>query len=277
MDLFNSNAKNKALKDLEEAQRKYNDAGLKASKAAERLYGKRKEAVKAIEQLEKLLQRQQDFPMEGIKRIADARANIRLFTEAVINEEALTNTPNDKTGRYIGMAIAGTTTGAAVATLGAPAAMALATTFGTAATGTAISTLSGAAATNAALAWIGGGALAVGGGGMATGATILAMAGPIGLAIGGATAGVAFWKTIKRNEKIAREADMAREKLVSTTRNVNNVTNRIEILSTDISDLTHKLQDWAKKPLEQLSVYYDNIVETIEELCKKINEKFHLS
>ena len=277
MDLFNSNAKNKALKDLEEAQRKYNDAGLKAGKAAEELYVNRKKAVKAIEQLEKRLQRQQDFPMESIKRIADARANIRLFTEAVINDEALTNTPNDTTGRYIGMAIAGTTTGAAVATLGAPAAMALATTFGTAATGTAISTLTGAAATNAALAWIGGGALAVVGGGMATGATILAMAGPIGLAIGGATAGVAFWKTIKRNEKIAREADMAREKLVSTTRNVNNVTNRIERLSDDIFILTHKLQVWEKKPLEQLSVYYDNIVETIEELCIKINEKFHLS
>ena len=70
---------------------------------------------------------------------------------------------------------------------------------------------------------------------------------------------------------------MAREKLVSTTRNVNNVTNRIERLSDDISILTHKLQDWGKKPLEQLSVYYDNIVETIEELCKKINVKFHLS
>ena len=187
MDLFKSNAKNKALKDLEMAQMDYNVAGQKAGKAAEKLYGNRKEAVKAIERLEKLLQRQPDFPMEGIKRIADARASIRIFTEAVSNETALENTPNDPTGRYLGMALAGTTAGAAVATLGAPAAMALATTFGTAATGTAISSLTGAAATNAALAWIGGGALAVGGGGMATGATILAMAGPIGIAIGGAT------------------------------------------------------------------------------------------
>lgn len=276
MDLFKSNAKDKALKDLEKAQMDYNVAGQKAGKAAEKLYRRRKEAVKAIEQLEKRLQRQQDFPMESIKRIADARATIRIFTEAVTSEAALTNTPNDTTGRYIGMALAGTTTGAAVATLGAPAAMALATTFGTAATGTAISTLTGAAATNAALAWIGGGALAVGGGGMATGATILAMAGPIGLAIGGATAGVAFWKTIKRNEKIAREADMAREKLVSTTRNVNNVTNRIERLSENISELTRRLKDWENTP-DQLSTNYKDIIQTIEELCKKINEKFHLS
>ena len=277
MDLFNSNAKNRALKDLEEAQREYNVAGLKAGKAAERLYGERKEAVKAIEQLEKLLQRQQDFPMESIKRIADARATIRIFTEAVTSEAALTDTPNDTKGRYIGMTLAGTTAGAAVDTLGAPAAMALVTTFGTAATGTAISTLTGAA-TNTALAWMEGGVIGgVVGGVMATSATILAMTGPIGLAIGGATTGVAFWKKMKRNELIAREADMARKELMLTTKIVNNVTNRIERLSADISNLTHKLQDWTRKPIEQLSAYYGNIVETIEELCKKINEKFNLS
>ena len=62
-----------------------------------------------------------------------------------------------------------------------------ATTFGTASTGAAISTLSGAAATNAALAWLGGGALATGGGGMVAGNALLAMAGPIGWTIAGAT------------------------------------------------------------------------------------------
>ncbi len=66
--------------------------------------------------------------------------------------------------------------GAGIAVLGPTAAMAVATTFGTASTGTAIATLSGAAATNAALAWLGGGALAVGGGGMAAGKAFLAMA-----------------------------------------------------------------------------------------------------
>ncbi len=66
-------------------------------------------------------------------------------------------------------------------------AMWIATTFGTASTGTAISALSGAAATKAALAWLGGGALSSGGGGMAAGSAFLAMAGPIGWGIGGAT------------------------------------------------------------------------------------------
>lgn len=63
--------------------------------------------------------------------------------------------------------------------------MGIATTFGTASTGTAIATLSGAAQTNAALAWLGGGALVAGGGGMGAEETFLAMAGPVGWAIGG--------------------------------------------------------------------------------------------
>lgn len=55
----------------------------------------------------------------------------------------------------------------------AAAAYKAAAAVGVASTGTAISTLSGAAATNAILAWLGGGALAVGGGGMALGTTVL--------------------------------------------------------------------------------------------------------
>ncbi len=80
---------------------------------------------------------------------------------------------------------AGVGAGVAVAALGPTAAMGIATTFGVASTGTAISALSGAAATNAALAWLGGGALAVGGGGMAAGEAFLALAGPVGWAIAG--------------------------------------------------------------------------------------------
>lgn len=81
--------------------------------------------------------------------------------------------------------VAGVGIGGAVAALGPTAAMGVATTFGVASTGTAISSLSGAAATNAALAWLGGGALATGGGGMVAGEAFLALAGPIGWTIAG--------------------------------------------------------------------------------------------
>ncbi|MVU76006.1 hypothetical protein GPX89_01960 [Nocardia sp. ET3-3] len=82
---------------------------------------------------------------------------------------------------------AGFAAGTAVAGLAPSAAMWVATTFGTASTGTAISTLSGAASSQAALAWLGGGALAAGGGGTAAGTALLALAGPIGWTIAGAT------------------------------------------------------------------------------------------
>lgn len=82
---------------------------------------------------------------------------------------------------------AGLASGAAVASMAPTAALWVATTFGTASTGTAISTLSGAVATKAALAWLGGGALAAGGGGTAAGSALLALAGPIGWTVAGAT------------------------------------------------------------------------------------------
>ena len=64
----------------------------------------------------------------------------------------------------------------AVGGLGAPLAVStLVASLGTASTGTAISTLSGAAATKATLAWLGGGALAAGGWGVAGGVGVIAL------------------------------------------------------------------------------------------------------
>ena len=100
---------------------------------------------------------------------------------------------------------AGVSAGVAVATLGPTVAMGIATTFGVASTGTAISALSGAAATNAALAWLGGGALVVGGGGMAAGDALLALAGPVGWVIAGVailSSGLFVWKAKSEKEQL---------------------------------------------------------------------------
>lgn len=91
---------------------------------------------------------------------------------------------NDAKMKDAAMGIAGAGAGVAVVAFGPSVAMGVATTFGVASTGTAISALSGAAATNAALAWLGGGALVAGGGGMSAGAALLALANPVGIAIG---------------------------------------------------------------------------------------------
>lgn len=107
--------------------------------------------------------------------------------------------------KHVGKGAAGAGAGVAVAALGPTAAMGVATTFGVASTGTAISTLSGAAATNAALAWLGGGAIAAGGGGMAAGETLLALAGPVGWAIAGVallTSGILLFKGKKDKDRV---------------------------------------------------------------------------
>lgn len=118
------------------------------------------------------------------------------------------NSTKTESGATAGL---GAAAGAATA-FGAPtAAMAIATTFGTASTGTAISTLSGAAATKAALAWLGGGALAAGGGGMSAGSALLALAGPVGIALAGtsllAGAGWAAYKNRATIEEAIKHAN----------------------------------------------------------------------
>lgn len=104
---------------------------------------------------------------------------------------------------------AGVAAGAAVASMAPTAALWVATSFGTASTGTAISTLSGAAASKAALAWLGGGALSAGGGGTAAGSALLALAGPIGWTVAGATvlASIALYTNKKfRSRKEKQQA-----------------------------------------------------------------------
>lgn len=278
MDLFNSDIKKKALKELEMAQKMYESTGRRASRAVQSLYEKRKEAVVEIESSEKFLKKQPDFGTDNIKKVADARASIRLFTEALVNEKNSLNAIDASTGKYAGAAMAGTAAGAAVATLGPSAAMAFATTFGSAATGTAISTLSGAAATNAALAWLGGGALAVGGGGMAAGSTILAMAGPIGLAIGTVTAGFAGFKAAKKNSEIAKNANkmtqQIRYKINKLESSIDSISDLRESISKEISTLKVLMKGSSSN--NTITYNYEEIVAIIISLCRKINKKYSI-
>ena len=103
------------------------------------------------------------------------------------------------------------------------AAMWVATTFGTASTGTAISALSGAAAQNAALAWLGGGALTAGGSGMAGGSAVLAMAGPVGWTIAGATLLTSIVLFSKNRAKLNKQKNEEIEAVKKNTERVKEV------------------------------------------------------
>lgn len=117
-------------------------------------------------------------------------------------------------------------------------------TLGIASTGTAISTLSGAAATNATLAWLGGGALAVGGGGMALGTAVLGglVVGPAlltaGLSLQGTTAQV---KTTVEQQIAAME--VAEEKMQNRIAEYYVIQERIKELETTINQLTATLSN----------------------------------
>lgn len=143
------------------------------------------------------------------KSFETAVEEIELYKREFLQSEEFAQKDIEAARQAASGAGAGFAAGATVASMAPSAAMWVATTFGTASTGTAISTLSGAAASQATLAWLGGGALVAGGGGTAVGSALLAMAGPIGWTIAGATlltSVVLFTKKRFENREAKEEA-----------------------------------------------------------------------
>ena len=197
--MFNSKYKKEAVNNLKKHIEIYTEKCNETIRASERLHNIRMSAFKLIKNAESYIESVSNKPEELIEFVEMISINRRIFQDDI---EKLENSNNESSKKYggldeekiyesemygAGVAGAGVAAGIGVATLGPSAAMAIATTFGTASTGVAISGLSGAAATNAALAWLGGGALAAGGGGIAAGNALLALFGPIGCIIGGGT------------------------------------------------------------------------------------------
>ena len=156
---------------------------------------------------------------------------------------------------------AGLSCGVAVASLAPSAAMWVATTFGTASTGTAISALSGAAATSAKLAWLGGGALAAGGGGMAAGNAFLALAGPVGWSISGATLLASVVLFANKKMKLGKEK---KEEIKAVLRNVESI-KEINYTVKQLLDKTAKLREMLNSQYGQcMPCYGKNFLELSE-------------
>ena len=122
-----------------------------------------------------------------------------------------------------GGAGAGLAAGASVAFMAPTAAMWVAT---------AISALSGAAAESAALAWLGGGALSAGGGGIVAGKALLAMAGPIGWSIAGASLLTSIVLFSKRKARLNKEKNEEIEAVKQNTERVREVDAQIKEVLT---------------------------------------------
>lgn len=126
-------------------------------------------------------------------------------------------------------------------------------TFAAASTGTAIASLSGVAATNATLAFLGGGALAAGGGGMALGSTILggAVAGP---AV--AVLGVVMNASASKNLDNAYSNKWKAEEAAESMKAVRTVCNAI----TKRSDMFRSLIDKLDEALVELTAQIADII-----------------
>ncbi|MDA0134705.1 hypothetical protein L2D36_14210 [Vibrio harveyi] len=244
--MFNHDVKKQAIVDLERADHDYKRAVETVQKLSVELFELRQYcSTELIVECEDFINTLANSPKEFEKSFSEYKAQVKEFKNVLgqIEKEVM-----DANLKASGTAGAGIATGAGVAALAPTAAMAIATTFGTASTGTAIASLSGAAATNAALAWLGGGALAVGGGGMTSGSALLALAGPIGWGIGITALAGGGLLARKKNGEIARKAK-AKEKEIRT----HNA--QLDVSSTEIKrliDLTKQHSQSMKQILSSL-------------------------
>lgn len=204
--MFNRDAAAEAKRALEGAVEQYNKAQAAVQGSAVALYELRKQSSQElVTEAQALVNRITGHPQEFDRTFSEFAIEFEKFhgTEQAVEQQMRDAVIESGAGAGLGIAA-----GTATALMGPTAAMAIATTFGTASTGAAISSLSGAAAINAALAWLGGGTLAAGGGGMAAGNALLALAGPIGWTAAGVAAAGGLAYFAYSNSKIADEADL---------------------------------------------------------------------
>lgn len=212
--MLNRALKKEAVEKLKNSVNKYEVSTKTLQNTAINLHNVRTYSVDVINKMEEYVNRLANTPKEFEKFFEKVHINLETFkalSEISYDEKEMIKLAGGGTA-------AGVSAGVATAAFAPTAAMAIATTFGTASTGAAISTLSGAAATKAALAWLGGGALVAGGKGIAGGSTLLALAGPIGWGIGAAslTAGGIFAN--KKNKEAAIKADKERVEVIKETK-----------------------------------------------------------
>lgn len=202
--MFNAGYKKEALKECEKASKEYNERYEDTIKKTTQLYSSKERAVSILKNVDEYVQSLSNKPEEFQKLASEILVRRKKFEEE-LNDLKIESKKGDRVSQNI--AGAGALAGVGVAAFGPSAAMGIATTFGTASTGTAIASLAGAAQTNAALAWLGGGTLLTGGGGIAGGQAFLALAGPVGWAIGGAALVGGGLMANSKNKKIAAKAE----------------------------------------------------------------------
>lgn len=284
--MFNRQEAEQAKQRLKRSADTYNRAQARLQDGALKLYELRVESGKAvISEAAAYISLIAGHPKKFDDSVRAFKFEFKNFTTTAKKIEAQYQDAALKAGVGAGVGVAA---GAATALMGPTAAIAIATTFGTASTGTAIATLSGAAATNAALAWLGGGAIAAGGGGMASGTALLALAGPVGWTAAGVVAAGGLFYFSSANAKVAREANSRAYDIERATKTIELSSAYIEHLASLTNDHINGLRalldecrskfprsyrNFTKTQLETVAALV-NHVNALSELLKKTVETY---
>lgn len=261
--MLNFHTRDEALNDLRKACYEYNKERDVIMYHVEELFKEKQQSKDLLKDVEKFINSLANTPKSLIDKITEIKIECKKFETEVqrIEIEAkkidLANNISAATGAA----------GIGIATLAPTAMMAIATTFGTASTGTAIASLSGAAATNAALAWLGGGAIAAGGSGMAGGQMLLSLAGPVGWFIAG---GALITSTVILNSK---NKDIAKEALTQANE-INKALIEIMKKSAHIKQLRREIRNLLFKVKEELMKLLNNNIKDYASLNE--DEKLQL-
>ena len=219
------------------------------------------EAETAYDGLIKLGEQLGRAQVQASKTLEDAALYLRAVAKQ-FQAGSLPNIPNDILAEWIslrsemsktlGLGVTGSVASAATAGAGS-ALYTAAGLFGVASTGTRIAGLSGAAAHKATLAWIGGGAVATGGGGVALGGTILNVLSKANVVMAPIAIATAVWGEKKAHDfekKVTAklvEFDEAEKKFRSKITAMSISTRRIKELLGSVENTDRALQDLLKK------------------------------
>jgi hypothetical protein len=278
--MLNARLKKEALRKLKRESEHYSKMGEVVQKSSIELLNCRNASSEYIKRIEGYINTLANTPKEFESTFAEVKIYLEKF-RVILDIEY-----DDKKAAQVsgGLAGAGLAAGVGVAALGPTAAIAVATTFGTASTGTAISALSGAAATKATLAWLGGGALAAGGGGIAAGNALLALAGPVGWAIGGSALVGGALIANKKNKDIAVKAQKETVNIVkhiavldAANLEINELikvtSHHLQGIQTQLEFLTENAPADYKKFSKEQKLEIGSLVNNTLSLSKLINKK----
>lgn len=287
-DPLNISAKKDAKAKLEKLVSDHNYETQRLTEEFVELQSEREQLVVYLRQVESIINAIKNTPERFNKDIQTLSLSLERYDKLL--KEAENASADIQKGAGAGLA-AGLATGGAVAAFGGTALTAVAMSIGTASTGAAISGLTGAAATNAALAWLGGGAVAAGGAGMAGGSALLALTGPIGWAIGGASAiATGIWargKNADVAEDMLKQAASVQAGINSVKAITSEVRERTKLVTRTYVDLSGRISvasswpddfdDFTDSQVDLAGALVNNALSAEKILNSKLGEdgKFH--